>query len=126
MTRETLLALAARLEAAQGPDDAIDLAIAEYGLRARQFDVNYEPRLWVERNCWEPTRCLDDAVKLVPKGCEWLRWSAGTMVVMLPPKPGDEGKGWARPIECRGATPALALCAAALKARAACLVEGEG
>jgi hypothetical protein len=55
---------------------------------------------------------------LVPEGHEWLRWSVDTMTVMLPPQPGDDEKQWARHIECRGATPALALCAAALRARA--------
>lgn len=116
--REALLALADRCEKAGRQDDAIDLAIAEYGYHTRQFGVNYDPRLWVERNCWEPTGSLDDAVALVPDGHEWLRWGPGTMIVMLPPQPGDAEKQFARHIECKGATPALALCAAALKARA--------
>lgn len=56
---------------------------------------------------------LDAAMGLVPEGCVWLRKSPETMSIYTPPK--DE-KFWATHIDGKGATPALALVAACLRA----------
>jgi hypothetical protein len=101
-----LLALADRCEQAAGPDYELDLAIWTSlvilsGFRPSRTDY---------------TASLDAAVTLVPEGHEWLRKSGQCMTVYRVPA---DPKEWARHIDARGATPALALCAAALRARAA-------
>ncbi|KMS60010.1 hypothetical protein V474_07985 [Novosphingobium barchaimii LL02] len=118
--KQTLLALAARCEAATCADYALDLEIAEYGYQNDAlFGVNYDPRLWMERNCWEPTASLDAAMTLVPIECYW--------------QAGHDGEGrdpsmfaarvfdpmiMKRPATAVAETPSLALCAACLRARA--------
>lgn len=76
----------------------------------------------VERGEWDQdpsvpfyTTSLDAALTLVPEGFDWLRLGPVTMTVY--PVQHDP-KAWAHHIEATGATPALALCAAALRARA--------
>ena len=57
----------------------------------------------------DPTRSIDDAVRwVVPEGKNWIIWSDGEAMIY-----GDERatESW------QAATPALALCIAALKAR---------
>jgi len=131
---ERLLALAALVETATGPDRELDAEIAlALGIVAeRDGNVFFGHKdyscMVLERSYYDIegsapelaayTTSLDAAMTLLPEGHEWLRWGPGTMIVMLPPQPGDDEKVWARHIECRGANPAIALAAACLRARA--------
>jgi hypothetical protein len=129
--RATLLDLAHRCEQAAGPDRELDVAIAFacgivtsrdgdcfYGhkyysvmvLNYDYYDTEYRaPEL-------PPyTASLDAAVTLVPEGWTWGRFHSGTVECMTLNGPGnsillERGKG---------ISAALALCAAALRARAA-------
>jgi hypothetical protein len=90
----TLLALADRCEQAAGPDYELDLAIWTSlvilsGFRPSRTDY---------------TGSLDAAVTLVPEGCGWMVMNNAAKVGRWP---------------SRGATAPLALCSAALRARAA-------
>jgi hypothetical protein len=121
---ETLIKLAERCEAATGPDRELDLAIA------RLFDVtvwlrNDDDTANYETTHWRYTASIDAALTLVPEGCGWV---AGYGQVRS-----DEPLGGAQITrhakfagydvandviaEAEAATPALALCAAALRAR---------
>ncbi|MGJ8477298.1 hypothetical protein [Sphingobium yanoikuyae] len=119
--RDTLLALAERCEAATAADWAIDLNIAQYGYEAGcLFGVNYDPILWVERNCWEPTVSIDTAMTLLPekwklRGMQFSAPCADDRKWHLNLHGGREGQDR---FVGRGATPALAMTAAALRARA--------
>jgi hypothetical protein len=107
-----LLALAERVEALTGPDDAVDLAIAEWCYaNGGVAGVNYDPQLWVIRHGGEFTASLDAAMSLVPDGYDWIlgRTNGGLTVHA---EVGNREQIFA-------ATPALALTAAALRARAA-------
>jgi hypothetical protein len=126
--RTTLLALAARCEQAAGPDRELDqdisrvllpaaaegIARSRYGWSYRVFGPFGWDDEWLETLPF--TRSLDAAVTLVPEGHEWLRKNPQTMTVYREP---DDLKEWAQHIDARAATSALALCAAALRARAA-------
>lgn len=112
-----------RIEAASGPDREIDLAIAEYAFDQRiplscygGNPINYDPRMWLERHDWSPTASIDAALTLVPEGRSWELTqvvSEGISIAfiwnMFEAGEGDSAEA---------ATPALALSAAALKARA--------
>lgn len=110
--------LARRVEAAGWPGRELDLAIAtasyELGFPIFGARVNYDPALWLERN-GTITDSLDAALTLVPQGC-WVR---------LDRWPGRKATASVQPIRethvaascAEAATPALALCAAALRAR---------
>ena len=110
----TQLALAERCEQAAGPDRVLDAEIlcAIYG-----FTIHKENRC-VNSSSWDRlTGSLDAAVTLVPEG--WIyelgRGESGTSRALC--RMSDElgiWTGWAV-----AATAALALCAAALRARAA-------
>ena len=118
----TLLALAERCEQAAGPDRELDARIecAVQGITFRKLLGTCAYR--TSRgdiglmNAKRYTAWIDAAVTLVPEGHEWLRKSPGGMTVYRVP---DDLKEWAQHIDGRGANPALALCAAALRARAA-------
>jgi hypothetical protein len=141
MTRETLLGLADRCEQATGPDRELD-ALIWCTLNGKKYAGHNEaysayrsgnPETQVEFT--EPpkrtrlvtgsqttgghakpvTASLDSAMALVPEGFEWLRMSPDSMSVYRWPN-GD--KEWATHIHGRNTVPALALCAAALRARA--------
>jgi hypothetical protein len=105
----TLLALAERCEQAAGPDAGLDLAIWTSLLDTPSFRP---PLPWRT----DYTASLDAALTLVPEGCEWLRKTPQCMTVYRVPA---DLKEWARHIDARAATLALALCAAVLRARAA-------
>ena len=94
----TLLTLAERCEQAAGPDAGLDLAIWTSLLDTPGFRPPPSP--------WRTdyTASLDAAVTLVPEGCGWMVMGNAAKVKRWP---------------SRAATPALALCAAALRARAA-------
>ncbi len=137
-----LMDLADRVEKAQGADRELDAAIfvaltpEAYGVERRPLDglIDNDTAGWLLRwdpprrwsDSWRPilryTASLDAALSLVPEG--W-RWSldhtqnppyrdCGRATLYAP------GDGWtpADVSEIYGATPALALCAAALRARA--------
>ena len=119
--------LIARLEAATGPDDALDLALAEYAWDNRipmpppYYDggpINYDPRLWLERHDWRPTASIDAALTLFPSGKGhdpwWMlkaAWRGKAKAEVW-----VDGKG--KPFRGEAATPALAICIASLRAQA--------
>jgi hypothetical protein len=125
----TLLALAERCEQAVGPDRELDQDISRVllpaeaeGITRSRYGWSYRvfgPSGWGDFKWLENlpfSASLDAAVTLVPEGHEWLRKNEICMTVYRAP---TDPKEWARHIDARGATPALALCAAALRARAA-------
>jgi hypothetical protein len=109
--------LIARIEAATGPDRTLDSAIAA----AVGFE-GWTPEAWAaaeaDPELWRPsipkapayTASLDSALTLVPEGAHWVLYDDGYAYV----GPDDEPTA-----EWRGATPAIALCAAALRSRMA-------
>jgi hypothetical protein len=108
----TLLALAERCEQAAGPDRVLDAEIlcAIYG-----FTIHKENRC-VNSSSWDRvTGSLDAAVTLVPEGwdfCISKGWDEECAVSLAPANKVTE-------VISTSTTPALALCAAALQARAA-------
>ena len=123
--------LIARIEAASGPDRELDKEILTTFLGYRDimgggtlFDRGNDG-YWNEETLPSPTGSIDAALALVPDGMLWMVTNTG---VDDPHKP-DFSKAtavvadWQRSasdIDDRSAaTPALALCAAALRARAA-------
>lgn len=129
------MTLLERLEAASEGSRELDIAIAEevLGLIVEQIDcVNdtspireYSVKA-LHSNVWRNlpyyTTSLDAALALVPDGYEWLRKSPQTMTVYRIPA---DDKEWAQHIDARGATPALALTIACLKAREAQQTDKE-
>lgn len=132
-----------RIEAASGPDRELDELIrcevfAPWGAYVKQSPINgswciyhvgYDgkERLWGPRNITPEQRfgrfssSIDAALTLVPEGFEWsLEYQAGYHVssdvecMIAIAKLGDPCRDW----ESESYTPALALCGAALKARA--------
>jgi len=69
------------------------------------------------------TTSLDAAVTLVPEGWVWA--VSQDAAAVGPPDSSYIGDELAMPCACEGKTPALALCAAALKARAAVAEQTE-
>jgi hypothetical protein len=111
----TLIALAERCEQAAGPDRELDIAIAA-GLGWP--DGRYSPPILPFERVRLPrhyTDSLDTAVTLVPEGWRW--WIHSSPFARCWLVADDQIIGIAQPEKC--ATPALALCAAALRARAA-------
>ena len=94
----TLITLAERCEQAARPDRELDFAIAA--------GVGWPDSPNLHQHARRYTESLDAAVTLVPDGLGWMIMGNAAKVGRLP---------------SRGATPALALCAAALRARAAML-----
>lgn len=123
-----MLKMAERCERLEGPSDEVDLAIATWCYRNGAIaGVNYDPVLWVERHGGEFTGCLDAAMTLVPEGLrlmlsEWddekhLRSKGPWQAVLCEPG-SDASFDLMRGYRCdHAATPALAICAAALRAR---------
>ena len=107
MNREELLKLADRCEQADGPSYALERDIA------KALNPNFT-RMTVPKNY---TASIDAAMQLVPEG-----WTG-----LIPVSGGEEAWLWpnskpSRGHRCNAATPALALCAAALRA----IAEKEG
>jgi len=127
-----LEALAVRCEALAGPDREVDVCVFRaigapvpfqfanlmVALTYDEAERCYTVPVGDMRCRYEPpayTASLDDAMSLVPDGCDWLRKDFGTMTIV---REGKLEKDWARHTDGKGATPALALCSAALRARA--------
>ena len=113
----TIEELIAALERAEGPSDDLDLAIARWCLTNGCIaGVDYDPELWLIRNGGEFTFSIDAALSLVPDG-----WHA--TINARPDWPTVELNEF--PLPCRSVkllharTASIALCIAALKARAA-------
>lgn len=115
-----------RLEKATGPDRRLDFDLWSIVTNPSGFPAFSEPEPvrtnWFE--CWKDrngfpnyTRSTDDARTLIPEGWEWtLHCETEDCRVEI----GDPQIG----LEGRSETPAIALCIAALKARAAPAGEG--
>lgn len=104
---DLLIELAERCEKASGPDREIDIDIQQVigGAIPTGFQMQYEG---VRLPGY--TASLDAAMMLVPEGMAIeLAWNAARLA--------DARVGWKRPGIAK--SPALALCAAALRARAA-------
>lgn len=130
MMADELEALARRCEAAEGSSDELDLAIVQWardnqvsGLCGYEGPPNYDCALWLDR--YGPiTASLDAAMSLMPKSDEQTAtfWQVGNDGAG-----GEPSDYLARVLVCSNltsreyrsvcATPALALCAAALRAR---------
>jgi hypothetical protein len=127
--RTTLLALAERCEQAAGPDRALDAEIlcAIHGFTIHKdsnpasgyfsfWEGEPEKSRCVNSSSWDRvTGSLDAAVTLVPEGWTWARFHGGVVECMTLNGPGNSilfERG-------EGISAALALCAAALRARAA-------
>ena len=118
MTRSPLVnvpelqALIARLERATGPDRELDNAIWALLGQPLPDDPAGWPPLY--------TASLDAAMTLLPKGEDWAEWSIGFGFIGGQARAriwiGDELSDGQKNV---GATPAIALCIAALKARSA-------
>ena len=120
--------LAARIEAAGGPDLELDLMIAKWAQEQRidmtplyPGPINYDVDLWIHRHDFFPTASLDAAMMLVPEGA-WF-----VLKNVMGPQPMTRDlfvadvlpAGWKdRPIRLTApcATAALALSAAAIRA----------
>jgi hypothetical protein len=103
----TLLALAERCEQAAGPDRELDFVIAA--------GIGWPDSPNSHQNARRYTESLDAAVTLVPEGWTWARFHGGVVECMTLNGPGNSilfERG-------EGNSSALALCAAALRARAA-------
>ena len=133
-TRTTLLALASRVEAATGADRelgarVIAAALAPANAFVEQSKINgawciytadadgknrsWQPPRGVRGDDRCPTASLDAAMSLVPSGYEWsVNWCGNSVANVS-----EIGVDY--PVHCGGAaTPALALTAACLRARA--------
>lgn len=128
MPIDKMAELIERVERASGPDREIDLAIARV-MGTIVLQRNFSDTGNHETTHWEYTASIDAAMTLVPEG-----WKLRQMNFSAPCA--DDRKwhlslyGGSVGEDCfvgRGATPALALCAAALKARTpAATSEREG
>ena len=116
----TIQDLIERVEAATGPDEAIDLEIARLQdtvcLRRNLADTGNE-----EFTHWRYTASIDAALTLVPDGWEYCIYGGNpncTDSVEIGP---ISGRGQFMNVEYEAGAPtaALAICAAALKARVA-------
>lgn len=135
MNAETLMELAGRVEAAIGPDRELDaeIALAVGIVTEREGDLFFGHRdysvMVLERGYYDIegsapelphlTASIDAALMLRPQGWSYAEGSGGLTKTF-----GAWGRVWKpsnrqyRPFEATAATPALALTAAALKARA--------
>ncbi len=115
MTAAELIALAERVEGLTGACDNTDCEIAfALDLECHENDDG----VWGSD---EPfTDSLDAALGLVPSGCDWSAYSSGRALIWRTRHKVDVA------IEGRAPTPALALTAAALRARAAEIADGKG
>lgn len=131
-----LLELADRCERAEGPDRDLDERLKDLLRSPRLSDDEIEARLargesvfsgclvWNHRE--GPSASIDAALRMVPGGCVWrvtsrIEQHLPTAKVQQERHGGPDLAVWAG----EAATPALALCAAALRARAAMEAQDE-
>jgi hypothetical protein len=133
--RATLLALAERCEQAAGPDRELDVAIAfACGIvTSRDGDCFYGHKdhsvVVLDRDYYDHdgnapalmpfSASLDAAVTLVPEGWGWAVSTTGAGLPCAYGHPPGNGLAVAWIDDTPAATPALAMCAFALRARAA-------
>lgn len=120
--RAALLALAKRCEQAAGPDRELDNAILiALGYSWRGMAYLHDDDNHVLKGSTFFTKILDAAVTLVPEGCDWHCQSnpsvSACWASVSPMKFDSKLQEWGSGMR-RASTPALALCAAALRARA--------
>jgi hypothetical protein len=129
MSRPDLLALAERVERAAGPDRALDetiyLAVGAERLSNNQWRRPFREKegIVIHGDGLVPyyTGSLDTALSLLPARHDWsLHADNGEAIAGCQPA-SEDGCDCA---DCRAATPALALLAAILRARAAMEQEG--
>jgi len=121
-----LLALADRVEQAEGPGHERDIAIAEACYYGRFGGVGYDPAMWVEKNGGH-SGSIDLAMTLVPEGYSFRvgRTDDGRFYAEVAENDGHMMAGdpdewyW----EADAATGGQALTAAALRAQAAIAME---
>lgn len=121
-----LLELAERCEAATGPDRELDELIAAElagAVREVQHGVSHYHRdgRWVSVGEIKPyTASLDAAMTLVPEWCVWSTgdWKANGHCASASVWPPEDKRPEGFHGIAQAATPALALCVAALRARA--------
>ena len=106
--------LISRLEAAEGPDRELDEDIGRAIGWAYQTYNSWRPPTPPHFHCPLPefTASLDAAVGLVQEGCNWCVGASPTAAYCYYEDDENALMSWQH-----GATPALALCIAALKAR---------
>ena len=106
-----LAELIERLEKASGPDKAIDSAIADMIVGVGRIVIGGDPRY---------TASIDVALTLVPEGWSWALDRVGNeCAAVVDPTAVYISDHLSGPGASFATTPALALCIAALKARAA-------
>jgi hypothetical protein len=125
----TLRGLAERCEKIVGPDRAIDTAIAkELGYKVWERADCSKNECWTDLRGWmvlpSYTASLDAAELLIPSEHKWAVYGGGYASVAR--WDGTEADEEIDLDHVKAATPALALCAAALKARAASAGEAFG
>ena len=134
MTRAELLALAERVEKAEGPDRELDYAILRvlkpeyagsewqpYADGLRHVNDSSDARtLPARETCPQQwTSSLDAAASLMPEGWECaLYWGVNNFASEAQLERHDRHKTFAEPTTGTAATPTLALCAAVLRALA--------
>lgn len=119
--RDVLLALALRCEAATGPDRELDIRIGWEmdGEGYSDADVQYVVKNRHAAGVTPYTASIDAALSLVPEGWRWIADGDGNATCLPCHQPGI-------PVEhIHAATPALAICAAALRALACNPFEGS-
>lgn len=113
MTKADLIALAERVERAEGPDQRLDCLIENaLGLAKFQRDprVGYGDADYNRVSPKPYTASLDAAITLVPEWCLWSIESYPNHAEAIVRLPYDDGD------EMRGKTPSLALTSASLMA----------
>lgn len=133
-----VVTLADRCEAATGPDRELDALIwcflngkryighnQAYGSEDTQVEFTEPPKRTRKvsgsyglQHALQCTKSLDAAMTLVPDGCQWRVDSHHNMAGVFEYYTDNEVGASMREYEGEGHTPALALCAAALRARA--------
>lgn len=113
MDKQMLLELAGRVEAAGGADREIDRAIMEALRRAPDYAADWGPRDNCHPAPFAYTASLDAAMGLVPEGYDWIieHVNGGLTIGARVGHNDPDRTSW-------GATPALALTAACLRALA--------
>lgn len=138
-----LVELAARCEKATGSDSELDEAIMaalftreqrHIGCQEEQDDGSWSPvkdsvwvdpktDRWVGTGARQFTSSIDDAMTLAPEGLRILSmFGPDVSLVTLHTEPFGAIGAWHQTV--KAATPALALCAAALRARSSAAVSG--